>query len=127
MGYFSKLDLQMKEEYIDKSYYSFDDQLLQRYKDLKERYSELLNSNAPYVGENYYSYNDYHYAPVNSFKTIAEVCRALEVTAENLKKKCDITVYPYSYEEQNNIISENEDIQLEITFIPMIFQHLTVT
>ena len=39
MGYFSELDLINRENYTDRSYHGFEEQLLWRYEDLKERYS----------------------------------------------------------------------------------------
>ena len=51
MGYFSELDLIAKEEYADPSYHGFEEQLLWRYEDLKDRYRELLDSGAPTSGD----------------------------------------------------------------------------
>lgn len=47
MGYLSNLNATMNEEYADQSYHGFEEQLLWRYEDLKNGYSELLESNAP--------------------------------------------------------------------------------
>ena len=55
MGYFSELDLTRKTEYVDRSYHGFEEQLLWRYEDLKNRYQALLNSDAPTSGDDYFS------------------------------------------------------------------------
>ena len=92
MGYFSELDFLNKESYEDKSYPSFDMQLTWRYEDLMERYHELLDTDAPAVDDDYFSIDDYRYAPVGCFRTIAHVYRALEIAKEDLETKCNIVV-----------------------------------
>ena len=92
MGYFSELDLTKKEEYIDRSYHGFEEQLLWRYEDLRDRHFTLLDSDAPCVGDDYFSADDYRYAPVEYFKTIADVYRAMEIAKEDLETKCNIIV-----------------------------------
>ena len=54
MGYFSELDLTNRENYIDRSYHGFEEQLLWRYEDLKERYSSLSREGAPINGDDQY-------------------------------------------------------------------------
>ena len=84
MGYFSELDLTRKTEYVDRSYHGFEEQLLWRYEDLKNRYQALLNSDAPTSGDDYFTTDDYRYAPIQCFKTIRDVWRAMEIAKEEL-------------------------------------------
>ena len=76
MGYFSELDLTNRENYTDRSYHGFEEQLLWRYEDLKERYSLLSR-----VG-----------APIECFNTLSDVYRAMEIAKEDLEEKCDIII-----------------------------------
>lgn len=92
MGYFSGLDLIAKEEYSDQSYHGFEEQLLWRYEDLKDRYQALLNIDAPACGDDYFSKDDYRYAPIEYFTTLADVYHAMEIAKEDLAEKCDIIV-----------------------------------
>ena len=69
MGYFSELDLINRENYTDRSYHGFEEQLLWRYEDLKERYSLLSREGAPMHGDDYFSKNDYRYAPIECFNS----------------------------------------------------------
>ena len=92
MGYFSEFDLINRENYIDRSYHGFEEQLLWRYEDLKERYSRLLRANAPVHGDDYFSKNDYRYSPINCFNTLSDVYRAMEIVKEDLEEKCDIVI-----------------------------------
>ena len=92
MGYFSELDITKKTEYIDRSYHGFEEQLLWRYEDLRDRYFTLLDSDAPCVGDDYFSMDDYRDAPIECFKTIADVYRAMEIAKEDLWNKCDMVV-----------------------------------
>ena len=64
MGYFSELDITRKEEYVDRSYHGFEEQLLWRYEALRDRYSELLDADAPRIGDDHFSDDDYRYAPI---------------------------------------------------------------
>ena len=89
MGYFSELDL---VKYADRSYHGFEEQLLWRYDDLRDRYFTLLDADAPYVGDDYFSCDDYRYAPVEYFTTLRDVWRALEIAKEDLESKCGIIV-----------------------------------
>ena len=87
MGYFSELDLTNRENYIDRSYHGFDEQLLWRYEDLKERYSRFLREGAPINGDDYFSKNDYRYSPINCFNTLSDVYRAMEIVKTTLAKR----------------------------------------
>ena len=92
MGYFSELDLVRKEEYADQSYHGFEEQLLWRYEDLRDRYFTLLDSDAPCIGDEYFSCDDYRYAPIEYFETINDVYCAMEIAKEDLETKCNIIV-----------------------------------
>jgi hypothetical protein len=92
MGYFSELDLRNKGTDIDSSYHGFEEQLLWRYEDLKERYSRLLRANAPVHGDDYFSKNDYRYSPIDCFNTLSDVYRAMEIVKEDLEEKCGIVI-----------------------------------
>ena len=106
MGYFSELDLINRENYTDRSYHGFEEQLLWRYEDLKERYSLLSREGAPMHGDDYFSKNDYRYAPIECFNTLSDVYRAMEIAKEDLKEKCDMII-----DDDGNIVecTEEED------------------
>lgn len=124
MGYFSELDLTRKTEYVDRSYHGFDEQLLWRYEDLKNRYQALLNSDAPTSDDDYFTADDYRYAPIQCFKTIRDVWRAMEIAKEDLAEKCDIIVREYGTIENKD--NEEEDPNqltiFEIVLLPTWFQ-----
>jgi hypothetical protein len=124
MGYFSELDLTKKEEYEDRSYHGFEEQLLWRYEDLRDRYLELLEADAPCVGDDYYSKDDYRYAPVEYFATISDVGRALEVAKEDLENKCGIVVRDDgSIEEKEDEEQDPDQITVfEIVLLPTWFK-----
>ena len=92
MSYFSELDLEMKEDYTDRSYHGFEEQLLWRYEDLKERYSHLSREGAPINGDDYFTKNDYRYAPLECFNTLSDVYCAMEIVKEDLEEKCGIVI-----------------------------------
>ena len=124
MGYFSELDLTRKTEYVDRSYHGFEEQLLWRYEDLKNRYQVLLNGGAPTSGDNYFSKDDYRYTPVDYFTTLSDVYRAMEIAREDLETKCDITV-----REDGSIAKKDDDEEdpnqitmFEIVLLPTWFQ-----
>ena len=124
MGYFSELDLINREKYIDRSYHGFEEQLLWRYEDLKERYSLLSREGAPVHGDDYFSKNDYRYAPLECFNTLSDVCRAMEIAKEDLEEKCDMII-----DDDGNVVecTEEEDdpnqISLfEVVLLPTWFQ-----
>ena len=124
MGYFSELDLTKKTEYEDRSYHGFEDQLLWRYEDLKDRYLELLDIDAPASGDDYFTMDDYRYAPIHCFKTIRDVWRAMEIAKEDLAEKCNIIV-----REDGSIENKNDDDEdpnqitiFEIVLLPTWFQ-----
>ncbi len=106
MGYFSELDLTRKTEYVDRSYHGFDEQLLWRYEDLKDRYRELLDMDAPISGDDYFTTDDCRYAPVQCFETIYDIWHAMEIAKEDLEEKCNIIV-------REDGIIENKDNEEE--------------
>ena len=124
MGYFSKLNLSMQENDIDRSYPSFEDQLLWRYEELKNRYMELMEVDAPIVGDDYFNSDDYRYAPVEYFKTLGDVYSAIEIAKNDLESKCGIIVRDDGSIEK--IDSEDEDPDqitvYEIVLLPTWFQ-----
>lgn len=124
MGYFSELDLTNRENYIDRSYHCFEEQLLWRYEDLKERYSLLSRKGAPINGDDYFSKNDYRYAPLECFNTLSDVFRAMEIAKKDLEAKCDMII-----DDDGNVVecTEEEDdpnqISLfEVVLLPTWFQ-----
>lgn len=127
MGYFSELDLVRKEEYADRSYHGFDEQLLWRYEDLRDRYLELLDAEAPCFGDDYFSADDYRYAPVEYFKIIADVYRAMEFSKEDLETKCNIIVNEDgSFERKSEEEPDpNQMTIFEIVLLPTWFQLVT--
>ena len=124
MGYFSELDLINRENYIDRSYHGFEEQLLWRYEDLKERYSLLSREGAPINGDDYFSKNDYRYAPIECFNTLSDVYRAMEIAKKNLEEKCDMII-----DDDGNVVEcteeEDDPNQLslfEVVLLPIWFQ-----
>ena len=59
---------------------------------MKDRYRGLLDSGAPISGDDYFSKDDYRYAPIEYFATLADVYLAMKIAKEDLEKKCDIIV-----------------------------------
>ena len=114
----------IKEEYVDRSYHGFEEQLLWRYEDLKDRCRELLDIGALLTNDDYFSINDYRYAPVEAFTTLAHVLRAMDITKEDLEVKCDIIVREDGSIE--NVDDEEEDpdqiTMFEIVLLPTWFQ-----
>ena len=124
MGYFSENQIELQDKYSDQSYHGFEDQLLWRYEDLKDRCLELLDMDAPISGDDYFSTDDYRYAPIHRFKTIRDVWRAMEIAKEDLAAKCNIVV-----REDGSIENKNEDEEdtnritvFEIVLLPTWFQ-----
>ena len=124
MGCFSEFDLINRENYIDRSYHGFEEQLLWRYEDLKERYSRLLRVNAPVHGDDYFNKNDYRYSPIDCFNTLSDVYRAMEIAKEDLEAKCDMII-----DDDGNVVecTEEEDdpnqVSLfEVVLLPTWFQ-----
>ena len=122
MGYFSELDLTRKEKYADRSYHGFEEQLLWRYEDLKDRYQALLNIDAPTSGDDYFSKDDYRYVPIEYFTTLADVWRAMEIDKEDLAEKCDIIVREDGNIENKDEADTNQIAMLEIVLLPTWFQ-----
>ena len=124
MGYFSELDLINRENYTDRSYHGFEEQLLWRYEDLKERYSLLSREGAPMHGDDYFSKNDYRYAPLECFNTLSDVYHAMEIAKEDLEEKCDMII-----DDEGNVVEcaeeEDDPNQLslfEVVLLPTWFQ-----
>ena len=124
MGYFSELDLINRENYTDRSYHGFEEQLLWRYEDLKERYSLLSRKGAPMHGDDYFSKNDYRYAPIECFNTLSDVYLAMEIAKEDLEEKCNMII-----DDEGNVVecSEEEDDPnqlslFEVVLLPTWFQ-----
>lgn len=92
MGYFSEQSILEEYEFEDCSYPTFDRQLLWRLEDLNDRYAELVESEAPCCGEDHYTNDDYRYAPVECFETIADIARAIDVVKEALRCNCNVMI-----------------------------------
>ena len=92
MGYFSEQSIIEETHFEDYSYPSFDGQLLWRLDDLSDRYAELVELDAPCFGEDYYTNDDYRYAPVECFETLADVARAIEIAKADLECTCLIVI-----------------------------------
>lgn len=123
MGYFLGLDLIAKEEYSDQSYHGFEEQLLWRYEDLKNRYQALLNSDVPTSGDDYFCKDDYRYAPVEYFTTLADVYHAMEIAKEDLEEKCNIIVCEDGcIEIKDEEEDPNQITVFEIVLLPTWFQ-----
>ena len=124
MGYFSELDLTNRENYIDRSYHGFEEQLLWRYEDLKERYSLLSREGAPINGDDYFSKNDYKYAPIECFNTLSDVYRAMEIARQELEERFDMII-----DDDGNVINRSEEEEdpnqislLEVVLLPTWFE-----
>ena len=122
MGYFSELDITIKEEYADRSYHGPEAQLLWRYEELKYRYSELLDSDAPCVGEVHFSSDDYRYAPIECFVTVSDIYRAMEIAKEDLRDRYGITVRDDGSIEEPEEDDPNQLNIFEIVLLPTWFQ-----
>ena len=92
MGYFSELSIIEETQFEDHSYPSFDSQILWRLDDLNDRYDVLVESHAPYCGEDHYTNDDYRYAPVECFETLADVARAIEIAKADLECECLVAI-----------------------------------
>ena len=123
MGYFSENQIELQDNDSDQSYHGFEDQLLWRYEDLKDRYLELLDIDAPASGDDYFTTDDYRYAPIHCFKTIRDVWRAMEIAKEDLAAKCDIIVCEdVAIENKDNEEDPNQITMFEIVLLPTWFQ-----
>ena len=123
MRYFSENQIELQDKYSDQSYHGFEDQLLWRYEDLKDRYLELLDIDAPASGDDYFTTDDYRYAPTHCFKTIRDVWRAMEIAKEDLAAKCDIIVCEDgAIENKDNEEDPNQITMFEIVLLPTWFQ-----
>ena len=124
MGYFSEKQIETQEKYLDRSYHGFEDQLLWRYEDLKDRYLELLDIDAPASSDDYFTTDEYRYAPIHYFKTIRDVWRAMEIVKEDLATKCDFIVCEDGIIENKDNEEEdpNQITAFEIVLLPTWFQ-----
>jgi hypothetical protein len=124
MGYFSEIQIELQDKYSDQSYHGFEEQLRWRYEDLKDRYLELLDMDAPVCGDDYFTADDYRYAPIQCFETIRDVWRAMEIAKEDLAEKCDIIVCEDSTIENKDNEEEdpNQITVFEIVLLPTWFQ-----
>ena len=119
MGYFSEKQIELQDNYSDQSYHGFEAQLRWRYEDLKDRYLELLDIDAPASGDDYFTTDDYRYAPIHYFKTIRDVWRAMEIAKEDLAAKCDIIVCEDgAIENKDNEEDPNQITMFEIVLLP---------
>ena len=124
MGYFSENQIELQDEYSDQSYHGFEEQLRWRYENLRDRHRELLDVDAPACGDDYFSKDDYRYAPIEYFTTLADVYHAMEFAKEDLEEKCDIIV-----REDGSIAKKDDDEEdpnqitmFEIVLLPTWFQ-----
>ena len=106
MGYFSDLNLKIKDDCTDLSYFGLSDQLLWRYNELNERYHELLDANTPYYTDEYFSTDDYRYASVKYFTSANDVYKAMKIAKQDLASKYGITV---NDEETNDTYCDERD------------------
>ena len=92
MGYFSDLDLDIREENARDLRMSFEDQMLCRYEDLKNRYIDMQSGEYSYVGDDLFSREDYLYAPIERFETLYDVAKAMEFVREELEiRGCELS------------------------------------
>ena len=119
MGYFSELDLKNRESYQCRGSIGFDEQLVWRYEELLERYLLLSHSGAPMRGDDFFSKDDYLYAPAECFEAMPDVFCAMEAVRERLEE-CDIFL-----DFDGNVISSAETERdpnqisiFEVVFIP---------
>ena len=124
MGYFSENQIELQDKHSGQSYHGFEDQLLWRYEDLKDRYWELLDIDAPASSDNYFTTDDYRYALIHYFKTIRDVWRAMEIAKEDLAAKCNIIVHEDgTIENKDNEEEDSNQITVfEIVLLPIWFQ-----
>ena len=123
MGYFSEKQIETQEKYLDRSYHGFEEQLLWRYEDLKDRYLELLDTDAPISGDDFFTTDDYRYAPIQCFETMRDVWRAMDIAKEDLATKCDIIVCEdCTIENKDEEEDSNQITMFEVVLLPTWFQ-----
>ncbi len=129
MGYFSENQIELQNKYSDQSYHGFEDQLLWRYEDLKDRYLELLDMDAPVSGDDCFTTDDYRYAPIECFATLADVYHAMEMAKEDLAAKCNIIVREDgTIENKDNEEEDSNQITVfEIVLLPTWIQTAVAT
>lgn len=118
MGYFSELDITLQEE----NHYEFKDLLIDRYEELKNRYFEMLDNDAPSSSENFYSKSEYLYSPIQHFDTICDIYSAMEIIKEELKSRYGIEIDKKSSEEKNEESDSEQLTMFEIVLLPTWFQ-----
>ena len=83
-----------------------------------------MDIDAPASGDDYFTTDDYRYAPIHYFKTICDVWRAMEIAKEDLATKCDIIVCEDGTIENKDNEEEdpNQITVYEIVLLPTWFQ-----
>lgn len=123
MGYFSEMSLNMNEKYGDRGTPTRKDTLIMRYEDLKAHYEELLFEDAPVEGDRYFSKDDYRYASEQSFDTLSDTMRAMELTADTLESEYGISVRDGQSSRKgavNTEIDENQISFFEVICMPWV-------
>ena len=69
----------------------------------------LLDVDVPVCGDDYFTTDDYRYAPIQCFKIICDVGRAMEIAREDLEEKCNIIV-----REDGSIIAKKDDDEEDV-------------
>ena len=124
MGYLSGQHLNLQASLMDHSYHGFEDQLLWRYEDLRDRYLELLDMEAPASGDDYLGDDDCRYAPVQSFRTLRDVYRAMMIAKDDLVIKCGIVIdEDWGFERNDEKEPDPAQVTVyEIVLLPTWFQ-----
>ena len=121
MGYYSERQFDLNENIIDLSYYGFERQLLSRYQDLKDYYEELFDEGAPMHGDDFFTDDDYRYAPLKYFKTLHDVYRAITLALQDLKNKCGF-VPDEQLNEDEREAEPDQTTLIEIVLLPSFLQ-----
>ena len=123
MGYFSEMSLNMSERYCDRGAETRKDALIMRYEDLKAHYEELLLEDAPVEGDHYFSADDYRYASEQSFDTLSDTMRAMELAADTLEAEYGISVRDGQSSRKSTVnteIDENQISFFEVVCMPWV-------
>ena len=120
MGYFSDLNLEVREGSKMDTRSSFEDQMLYRYEDLKDRYLDMQSGAYSYAGDNLYCREDYLYSPIECFDTLYDVARAMEIVREELEKRgCAVSLDDKFEDERVNCERDPDQLTIfEMIFIP---------
>jgi hypothetical protein len=70
MGYFSDNQIELQDKYSDQSYHGFEEQLRWRYEDLRDRYREWLDVDAPVYGDEYFTNEEEDPNPITVFEIV---------------------------------------------------------